>query len=195
MTRELELLRSLSAAVRAQRVKRDVTELNIAEDHAMYAALDALEAFDREAPNRHTVPGHCVVCDGKCMSTRGAFPDAGLPTSGQHVTQFHARWFEQNGAELRLQFLASAWEATVSWSRLHSYSDSGGIHKETWSVSRTHAGLVTAVNGAVEAAIDVWSRANPVSESLASEPPQYHTLGHCDLCEGECRLPTGGGYR
>jgi hypothetical protein len=72
-----------------------------------------------------------------------------LPESADDL----GRWLDQNGGEISISCALGSYIVTISWAKLHSYSDARGMHKETWSVSRHNVDLQMALTAALETAM------------------------------------------
>ena len=59
------------------------------------------------------------------------------------------RWMEKHGACVEISCSFAKFSVTVSWRRVHSYSDAKGSHVETWSVERSHENLQEAMGAAL----------------------------------------------
>jgi hypothetical protein len=71
-----------------------------------------------------------------------------LPTSQDPF----GHWLEANGARVSIGCCLGRFDIEITWCKVHSYSDDRGEHRETWSVSRSHADFQTAFSRAVEVA-------------------------------------------
>ncbi len=63
------------------------------------------------------------------------------------------RWLEDNNSELSIQCTLGIYAVTVSWGKLHAYSDERGAHRETWRVSRHDKNLPKAMHEALTEAM------------------------------------------
>lgn len=65
------------------------------------------------------------------------------------------RWLEANGAHIEISCSLGTYTVTVSWNRLHSYSDDTGTHRESWELSRHGKNLSATFGEAMAAAASI----------------------------------------
>lgn len=71
-----------------------------------------------------------------------------LPTSSDPF----GKWLEENGGRVSIGCSLGNFDVEVTWCKVHSYSDDRGVHRETWTLSRSHKVLPEAFRLAMEAA-------------------------------------------
>jgi len=68
------------------------------------------------------------------------------------------RWLEDNGAKISIRCMLGIYHVTVSWNKLHSYSDDSGEHRESWCVARHGKDLPQTLDAALKVAIEKSSK-------------------------------------
>lgn len=71
-----------------------------------------------------------------------------LPVADDNFGQ----WMEDNGTNISIDCMFGDYGVTISWCRVHRYSDDRGEHRESWRVSRRDRNLAKAFALAIEAA-------------------------------------------
>jgi len=61
------------------------------------------------------------------------------------------KWMERNNVHLDVSCMLGRFHVTLSWKKLHSYSDDKGEHSETWSLTRMGEELPTTLQEAIKA--------------------------------------------
>ena len=64
------------------------------------------------------------------------------------------RWMETHGVDVAFTCMLGRYDATVTWRKIHSYSDAEGTHHEQWSLTRSDRDLGKAVAKAMREAYD-----------------------------------------
>ncbi len=62
------------------------------------------------------------------------------------------RWLEANNVRISFCVMFGQYDITVSWRKVHRYSDDRGEHVEEWSVSRRNPDFKKAMAQAIEVA-------------------------------------------
>lgn len=65
------------------------------------------------------------------------------------------RWLEEHGGSIEISCTIGQYAVAISWCRLHSYNDTDGEHRETWSVSRHGADIGTTLAAAFTEALRI----------------------------------------
>lgn len=63
------------------------------------------------------------------------------------------RWLDRNGGNISIDCALGTYNVTVSWRKVHSYSDDAGMHRESWEISRHGKDLRETIAAALEAAM------------------------------------------
>ena len=62
------------------------------------------------------------------------------------------RWLERNGGRIEIGCSFGKYDVSISWRKVHSYSDDEGVHRESWELSRHGSDLRETLGAALQAA-------------------------------------------
>ena len=59
---------------------------------------------------------------------------------------------------MELKVMIGRYHATVTWGKVHSYSDAGGVHREEWEITCTGTTAMEAIQAAMVVAFAKTSK-------------------------------------